>query len=82
VAHSLAGELALEAKQYDKALAELEQADQLNPRNLYRMSLAYLGKGDKAKAKEFCTKAAHSYVIPTLDYAFIRVKAEKMLSTM
>lgn len=81
-AHSLAGELALEMKQYDKALAELQQADQLNPRNLYRTSLAYMGKGDKAKAKEFCMKAAHSYVIPTLEYAFIRMKAEKMLTTM
>jgi len=81
-AHRLAGDLALDAKQYDKALAELQKADQLNPRNLYKMSLAYLGKGDKAKAREFCLKAAHSYVIPTLDYALIRVKAEKMLSTM
>ncbi len=80
-AHGLTGEVALEARQYDKALSEFQQADQLSPCILYKMSLAYTGKGDKAKAKELCMKAARSYVIPTMDYAVVRVKAEKMLST-
>ena len=81
-AHGLAGVIALEQKDYDKAIAELQQANQLNPYTLYRISLAYMGKGDKAKAKEFCEKAAHSYTIPTLPYAFIRTKAENMLAKM
>ncbi len=80
--HGLAGMIALEQKNYDKAIAELQQANQLNPYTLYRISLAYMGKGDKAKAKEFCEKAAHNYTIPGLNYAFIRAKAEKMLAKM
>ncbi|MGA9362740.1 MAG: tetratricopeptide repeat protein [Bacteroidota bacterium] len=80
--HGLAGIIALEQKNYDKAIAELQQANQLNPYTLYRISLAYMGKGDKAKAKEFCEKAAHNYTIPGLNYAFIRAKAEKMLAKM
>jgi tetratricopeptide (TPR) repeat protein len=81
-AHELAGIIALEQKNYDKAIAELQQANQLNPYNLYRISLAYTGKGDKAKAKEFCEEAAHMYTLPTLNYAYIRAKAEKMLAKM
>jgi tetratricopeptide (TPR) repeat protein len=80
--HELDGMIALEEKQYDKALAELQQASQLNPYNLYRISLAYAGKGDKASAKDFCMKAARDNTLPTLNYAFIRFKAEKMLTKM
>jgi len=81
-AHGLAGMIALEQKNYDKAIAELEQANQLNPYVLYRLSLAYIGKGEKAKAKEFCEKAAHMCTLPTMSYAFVRAKAEKMLAKM
>ena len=67
-------------KDYDKALAELPQANQQNPQNLYRMCQAYQGKGDKekakAKAKELCTKAAGFNSLPQLNYAFIRTKAK------
>jgi tetratricopeptide (TPR) repeat protein len=81
--HELAGLVALEQKDYDKAIAELQQASQLNPYNLYRISLAYMGKGDKANAREYCEKAAHSYfTLPAMNYAYIRAKAEKMLAKM
>src|ERR1041384_5840165 len=53
LAHELAGMIALAEKDYDKAIAELQQANQQNPQNLYRLSQAYQGKGDGAKAKEF-----------------------------
>jgi tetratricopeptide (TPR) repeat protein len=81
-AHELAGMIALAEKKYDDAIAELQQANQLNPYNLYRLSLAYQGKKDKAMAKDFCMKAAKNNTLPTLNYAFIRSKAEKMLATM
>jgi tetratricopeptide (TPR) repeat protein len=81
--HELAGIVALEQKNYDKAIAELQQASQLNPYNLYRISLAYMGKGDKANAREYCEKAAHSYyTLPAMNYAYVRAKAEKMLAKM
>jgi tetratricopeptide (TPR) repeat protein len=75
LAHELTGMIALAEKDYDKALAELQQASQQNPQNFYRMCQAYQGKGDKEKAKELCTKAAGFNSLPQLNYAFIRTKA-------
>jgi tetratricopeptide (TPR) repeat protein len=76
--HQLAGMIALDEKDYDKAIAELQQTGQQNPQNLYRLCQAYQGKGDAAKAKEFCAKAAGFNSLPQLNYAFVRTKAQKM----
>jgi tetratricopeptide (TPR) repeat protein len=75
--HQLFGTIALEAKDYDKAITELLQANQQNPYDLYRLCKAYQGKGDAAKAKESCTKAATFNSLPQLNLAFIRTKAAK-----
>jgi tetratricopeptide (TPR) repeat protein len=77
-AHSLAGMIALEEKDYAKAIAELDQANPQNPYDLYRQCQAYQGKGDTGKAKEFCTKAATFNSLPQLNLAFIRLKAAKV----
>ena len=66
--------IALAEKDYDKAIAELQQANQQNPQDLYRLAQAYQGKGDNAKAKEFYAKAAGFNSLPQLNYAFVRVK--------
>ena len=79
LAHELAGRIALAQKDYEKAIAELEQANLQDPRNLYRLGQAYEGKGDRAKAEEFYSKAAKFNSLPALNYAFIRTKAEKMV---
>jgi len=76
--HELAGRIALGEKNYDQAVAELEQANLQNPQNLYRLSQAWWAKGDKAKAHDYLTKAAEFNSLPQLNYAFIRVKAQKM----
>jgi tetratricopeptide (TPR) repeat protein len=76
--YELAGRIALAEKDYDKAIAELEQANQQNPRNLYRLGQAYQGKGDNAKAREFYVQAAGFNSLPQLNYSFIRSKAQKM----
>jgi tetratricopeptide (TPR) repeat protein len=76
LAHELTGMIALAEKDYDKALAELQQSNLQNARNLYRMCEAYQGKGDKEKAKELCTRAAEFNSLPQLNYAFIRTKAK------
>jgi tetratricopeptide (TPR) repeat protein len=77
-AHEVAGQIALQGKKYDVAIAELEQANQQNPYTLYRLCLAYMGKGDKSKATEMCTVAARFNTLPQLNYAFVRTKAAKM----
>ncbi len=76
-AHELLGMIALEAKDFDVAVAELQQSNQQNPYDLYRLCQAYQGKGDLGKAKEFCTKAAAFNSLPLVNYAFIRTKAAK-----
>ncbi|HKY28263.1 MAG TPA: tetratricopeptide repeat protein [Pyrinomonadaceae bacterium] len=76
--HELAGRIALEEKNYDQAIAELLQANQQNPYDLYRLCQAYQGKGDAQKAKEFCGKAAGFNSLPQLNYAFIRTKSQKL----
>ena len=77
-AHELAGRIALGEKNYETAIAELQQANEQNPLNLFRLYQAYLGKGDSAKAQEYCSKAAGFNSLPQLNYAFIRVKAQKI----
>ena len=74
-AHELMGMLALERKDYNNALAELQQANQQNPYDLYRLCQAHQGKGDVEKAKEYCKKAATFNSLPQLNLAFIRAKA-------
>jgi tetratricopeptide (TPR) repeat protein len=76
-AHALAGKIALQEKQFDQAITELNQANQQDPGVLYVVALAYQGKGDQAKAAEMFKRAAESYSLPTLSYAFIRGKAKQ-----
>jgi tetratricopeptide (TPR) repeat protein len=77
-AHELAGRIALGEKDYETAITELQQANEQNPLNLFRLYQAYLGKGDNTKAQEYCSKAAGFNSLPQLNYAFIRVKAQKI----
>ena len=76
-AHGLDGQIALAEKDYDKAIAELLQANPQNPQDLYRLCQAYQGKGDTVKAAEFCGKAAGFNSLPGINYAFVRAKAKK-----
>lgn len=76
-AHELAGRIALAEKDYGKAIAELEQANQQNPQNLYRLSQVYRAQGDAAKAQDYLKRAADFNSLPALNYAFIRAKAQK-----
>jgi tetratricopeptide (TPR) repeat protein len=75
--HELAGRIALAEKKYAKAVEELQQANQQNAQNLYRLSEAYRGQGNAAKAGEYAKKAADFNSLPALPYAFVRAKARK-----
>ena len=72
LAHTLDGMLALAEKDWDKAIAELQQGNLHDPYNLYRLSLAYQGKGDKEKAAELAKQAADFNALPALNAAFVR----------
>jgi tetratricopeptide (TPR) repeat protein len=77
-AHELTGAIALQDKKYDQALEELRQGNQQDPYTLYRIGLAYQGKGDQAKAADFFRQAANQHTLPTLNYVFVRAKAKRM----
>ena len=76
--HELAGSIALREKQYDQALAHLDQANQQDPQVVYWSALAWQGKGDAGKAKELAARAAKANVLPLMTYAFVREKARKL----
>ena len=75
--HEVAGMIALAEKNWDGALAHLAQANQQDPYNLYRQGLAYEGKGDKARAKAKFASAVDFNQLPTLNSAFVRMKARR-----
>lgn len=75
-AHELDGIIALAQKDYDTAINELGLANPQNPQDTYRICVAYRGKGDAAKAAEYCRKAAEFNSLPNPNYAWIRVKAK------
>lgn len=80
LAHELAGMIALDEKNYDKAISELEQSNMQNPQDLYRLGLAYQAKGNRAKAQEYFTKAARFNSLPLINLAFVRTKAAKVMA--
>ena len=77
-AHELAGAISLQEKDFDEAIAHLGEANQQDPQVVFYTALAYKGKGDGAKAKEWAAKAANANVLPLASYAFVRQKAKKM----
>jgi len=77
-AHQVNGLIAMEEKDYDKAIGELKQANQQNPYDLYRLCQAYSAKGDASAAKEQCGKAANFNSLPAIQYAFVRTKAARI----
>jgi tetratricopeptide (TPR) repeat protein len=82
LAHELAGIIALARNEYDEAIRELEQASQQNPYNLYRLAQAYAARGDAEMAKQFALRAANFNSLPALNYAFIRSRAQTMISAL
>ncbi|WP_205504355.1 tetratricopeptide repeat protein [Rufibacter psychrotolerans] len=74
--HQLAGILAYEQGDMKEALAQLAQADQVNPRVVYLQSLAEARTGNKGKANQFKRKllALHE---PGLEYALVMASMAK-----
>jgi len=75
--HETAGRVALAKKEWATAVAELEQANQQDPRVLYLLASALQGKGDAQRAREVAARAAdwNAYAV---NYAFVRSKAKRM----
>lgn len=67
----LNGIIALQEQDYKTAIKEFEQANQLNPRNLYRIGLAYEGLGNSDEAYVFFQRAQELNVLNSMDQAFV-----------
>ncbi len=81
-AHELAGMIAFHGKDFAKAIDELTQANQQDPVVLYTLALAMRESGRGPEAREYATRAARNNVLPFINYAFVRMKAEKMLGAL
>jgi Tfp pilus assembly protein PilF len=79
--HEAAGLVALADKDFAKAVAELQKANQLDPRVQWALARAYQGKGDAAPAKESYRKAAEDNGL-NFNYAYVRTKAKKAMATL
>jgi tetratricopeptide (TPR) repeat protein len=77
LAHEIAGQVALAEKRWDDAVAELGQASQLDPYNRYRLSLAWAGKGDAAKARALAEDARNDNTLTNLNLAYVRQRLGK-----
>ena len=77
LAHQLTGAIALERKEFPRAIAELTQGNQQDPSTIYRLGLAYQGNGDSSKAADCFRRAANQNTLPTLNTAFVRTKTRK-----
>ncbi len=77
LAHEAKGRIALLQKDHATALAELRQASEQNPYNLYRLGLASRALGREEDARRWFRAAADFNGLPLLNYAFIRPAAHK-----
>ena len=77
--HEIAGLIALQAKDYPIAIAELKQANQQDPKVLYNLARAYRGQGEAALARQTFQKAADFNGLG-FNYAYVRTKAQKALA--
>ncbi|KAB2969324.1 MAG: tetratricopeptide repeat protein, partial [Thermoanaerobaculia bacterium] len=77
-AHEIAGRIALAEKRWDDALAELGQANQLDPYVRYRMAQAHAGKGDRAKARELADGARNDNTLVNLNLALVRQEKDEI----
>jgi tetratricopeptide (TPR) repeat protein len=75
--HELAGRIALQEKSYPAAAAELEQANQQDPRVMYLLAVALRGKGDGQKARTVATRAGDFNGL-SATYGFVRGKAKAL----
>jgi len=82
LAHELTGMIAFHQKDYAGAVDELKQANQQDPKILYHLALAFQGSGNAGEAKKFAMRAARYNVLPFMNYAYVRTKAEKLLTAL
>lgn len=80
--HQLSGMVALAENEYDLAISELEQANQQNPYNIFKIAVAIEEKGDIEQARKMYDAAANFNIIGELNYSYIRMKAKQKAGSL
>ena len=80
--YEIYGRIALDMKEYDKAIENLLQADLHNPYNLYLLAQAYKKNNDIENAKLYLKKVVNFNSLLDLNYAFCRLKAKYELADL
>lgn len=75
--HELNGLIALAEKRPGDAVAELEQANQQDPRVLYLLALALQASGDAERARALANRAANFNAL-NFNQAYVRAKARRL----
>jgi hypothetical protein len=70
--------IALDSRNPGLAVTELLQADQQEPYGSTCWRVRSRAPGEESEAKRMALAAANAHTLPTLSYAFIRMKAKKM----
>ena len=81
-AHQLAGVIALEEKRWDDALGEFLQANSGDAYNMYRMALAFEGKGDREGYVRMLRYVDGYRGVLNLNYSFVRQKTQARLAAL
>jgi tetratricopeptide (TPR) repeat protein len=82
LSHYLNGLIALEENNYQMAISEFEKANMQNPQTYFYLAVAYAEAGNLAQAEINADKCANFNALVNLNQAFVRNKAEEMLSSM
>ena len=82
LSHDLNGIIALNEKDYKKALDEFMNSSQQNPYTFYKLALAYAGDNNNEEAKKYAEMSANFNALTSMNQAFVQKKAEDMLATL
>ena len=82
LSHSLNGLIALQEKDYKKAISEFEKSNMQNPQTYYYIAEAYLGDGNTAEAKKYADMCANFNALININQAFARNKAKQMVTSL
>jgi tetratricopeptide (TPR) repeat protein len=82
LAHSLNGLIAIQEKDYKKAISEFEKSNLQNPQTYYYMAVAYSKDGNSTEAKKYADKCANFNALISLNQAFVRNKAKEMVASL
>jgi tetratricopeptide (TPR) repeat protein len=82
LSHYLNGLIALQGKDYTKAISEFENSNLQNPQTHYYLAMAYSKDGNVEDAKKYAEKCANFNALTSLNQAFVRNKAKEMIASL